>query len=274
MGSILVTGATGTVGKRVIKHLDKLGASYIAGTRNPNGRKDVYFDFDDASSFEKATEGVDKVFVLGPPMVPGLDALLSPFVDFLKERGINRIVYFSAYKADKMGELDFHTKMEQKLKHDGFDYTVLRPTFFSQNFKNYEGDNINQRDILFMPAGNGTAAFIDADNIAEVAALALTQDGHTNRIYELTGPETLSYHDVAALLTEVTGRTITYPNPSPEEFKEVVVNSGAPASIADYLISAYGTIAAGNVSGVTTTYKDIIGKEPTPLRKVLEQDFA
>lgn len=274
MGSILVTGATGTVGKRVIKHLDKLGASYIAGTRNPNGGKDVYFDFGDTSSFEKATEGVDKVFVLGPPMVPGLDALLSPFVDYVKETGIHRIVYFSAYKADKMGGLDFHTKMEQKLKHDGFDYTVLRPTFFSQNFKNYEGDNINQRDILFMPAGNGTAAFIDADNIAEVAALALTQDGHTNRVYELTGPETLSYHDVAALLTEVTGRTISYPNPSPEEFKEVVVSSGAPASIADYLISVYGTIAAGNVSGVTTTYKDITGKEPTPLRKVLEQDFV
>lgn len=274
MGKILVTGATGTVGKRVIKHLDKLGASYIAGTRNPNGDKDVYFDFGDTSSFEKATEGVDKVFVLGPPMVPGLDALLSPFIDYLKKRGIQRVVYFSAYKADNMGELDFHTKMEQKLKHDGFDYTILRPTFFAQNFRNYEGDSITERDILFMPAGNGTAAFIDADNIAEVAALALTQDGHTNKIYELTGPEALSYHDVAALLTEVTGRTISYPNPSPEEFKEVVVNSGAPASIADYLISVYGTIAAGDVSGVTSTYKDITGKEPTPLRKVLEQDFV
>lgn len=274
MGKILVTGATGTIGRLVVKHLQRLNAAYLAGTRKPEGENDVYFDFNDPSSFEKATEGVDKVFVLGPPLVLGLDAIITPFLDFLKGKGIKRIVYFSAYQADKMKGLDFHPKLEQKVKDDGFDYTILRPTFFAQNFKNYEGDNIAQRDIIFMPAGDGKASFIDADNIAEVAALALTQDGHNGKAYELTGPETLSYNDVAALLTEITGRTISYPKPGNEEFKSVLVSSGAPEFIADYLINVYGTIAAGNADSVTDDYKRITGKEPTPIRKVLEQDFA
>ncbi|MBY8962060.1 SDR family oxidoreductase [Flavobacterium sp. D11R37] len=274
MAKILVTGATGTIGKLVVKHLENLGADYLSGTRNPKGGKDVYFDYNDPSSFKNATEGVDTAFVLGPPLVLGLDAVLTPFLDFLKEKGILRVVYFSAYKGDKMQGLDFHPKLEQKLKDDGFDYTILRPTFFAQNFKNYEGDNITQRDIIFMPAGDGKASFIDADNIAEVAAIALTQPGHSGKVYELTGPESVSYHDVAKLLTEITGRTISYPNPSPEQFKSVLTESGAPEFIADYLISVYGTIAANNVDSITDDYKKITGKEPTPIKKVLEQDFA
>ena len=142
MAKILVTGATGTIGKLVVKHLENLGADYLSGTRNPKGGKDVYFDYNDPSSFEKATEGIDTTFVLGPPLVLELDAVLAPFLDFLKEKGILRVVYFSAYKGDKMQGLDFHPKLEQKLKNDGFHYTILRPTFFAQNFKNYDTRNI------------------------------------------------------------------------------------------------------------------------------------
>ncbi|MDI9257962.1 SDR family oxidoreductase [Flavobacterium sedimenticola] len=282
MGKIFVTGATGTNGKALVEALLKKNADFVVGSRNVAEAQRILdqavdirrFDFSDATTYTEIGKEIDKVFLLGPPLTLKVDELINPFLDFLKSKKITRVVYFSAMAADKMGtKLDFHTKIEQKLKDDNFDYTILKPSFFAQNFKNYESENILERNIVFMPAGNGKAGFVDVKDIAAVAAVTLTTEGHTKKTYELTGPELLSYKEVASLLSEVLHKEIIYPNPSVDQFKEVLQNAGAPAFIGEYLSNVYQVIANNEVNYVTNDVESITGKKPTALKEVITRDF-
>lgn len=212
---------------------------------------------------------------MGPPLVLELDKLLIPFIDFLSEKNIERVVYLSALgSAAENGLLDFHAKIESKLKRDGFNYTILKPVFFAQNFKNYEWENITERHLTFMPAGIGRAAFVDVHDIAKVAAITLMEDGHTQKTYEITGPELLTYFDAANILSEVLNETIMYPNPSPEQFKEVLIASGAPEFVADYMNEVYKMIADHTVEYTTDDFEKLTGERPTDLKTVLKRDFG
>lgn len=280
---ILVTGATGTIGKAVVKELKAAGAAFKAASRNVAAGHEklgsdtevVAFDFADPTTFNAATEGIDRVFLLGPPLTLELDKLLAPFIAHLQIKGIKRVVYFSALGAEKMGDsLGFHTMIEQQLKRENFDYTILKPTFFAQNFKNYEWENITERGITFVTAGEGKAAFVDVNDIAKVAAKVLTTDGHTGKQYQLTGPELLSYAEAAQILTEVTGKPIFYPNPSPDQYRGALAAAGAPAFVADYMINVYSIIATNEAALLTSDVELLTGQKPTDLKTVLQRDFA
>jgi uncharacterized protein YbjT (DUF2867 family) len=279
---ILVTGATGTIGKAVVTALKDEKASFAAGVRNKATAAEklgadvelVSFDFEDPATYGAATEGVDKVFLLGPPLVTNLDSLLTPFIDFLNRKSIKRVVYVGSLGMEKLADLPFHVLLTEKLKRDGFEYTILKPSFFAQNFKNYEWQNIIERGITFAPAGNGKVAFVDVHDIAGVAAKALTEEGHVSKTYEITGPETLSYTEAATILSEVTNKQVIYPNPTPEEYTGALKGAGAPDFIAPYMISVYSLIANNEVNVVSPIVEELTGKKPTSLKAVLQRDFA
>ncbi|MBC8033258.1 MAG: SDR family oxidoreductase [Chitinophagaceae bacterium] len=279
---ILVTGSTGTVGKPIVKALQQRKASFVAAARDPEKAKGilgtdtplVQFDFSDPSTYKQAVDGVDKIFVLGPPMVLELDKLIIPFIDFLKSNGHYHVVYMGALGLEHVKELPFHDRIIQHIASNGFDLTVLKPSFFAQNFKNYEWDNITQRGVVYVPASTGKVSTIDANDIAAVAAAALTEEGHIGKTYELTGPELFTYHDIAALLTEITGKTIVYPAPSPQEFAATLEAAGAPAFIASYMNNVYKLISDNFVGYISNDVEKVTGKKPTPLREVLQRDFA
>jgi uncharacterized protein YbjT (DUF2867 family) len=279
---ILVTGATGTIGKAVVTALKDEKASFVAGVRNKAMAAEklgadvelVSFDFEDPVTYEAATEGVDTVFLLGPPLVTNLDSLLTPFIDFLKRKSIKRVVYVGSLGMEKLAALPFHVLLTEKLKRDGFEYTILKPSFFAQNFKNYEWQNIIERGITFAPAGNGKVAFVDVHDIAGVAAKALTEEGHVSKTYEITGPETLSYTEAATILSEVTNKQVIYPNPTAEEYTGALKGAGAPDFIAPYMISVYSLIANNEVNVVSPIVEELTGKKPTSLKAVLQRDFA
>lgn len=281
---ILITGATGTIGKALIKKLETLKVNFVAGSREYgkaintlNIAKDewVHFDFTDSSTFEKATENVDKVFLLGPPLTFNLDKILKSFVDFLKQKGITRVVYLSAFGNETLGgDLAFHSIMENYLKEKDFDYTILQPSFFAQNFKNYEYENLMERGITFNVAGDGKVGFVDTEDVAKVAAKALTEDGHSGKTYQLTGPELLNYYNAAKILTEVLGKQIIYPNPSEEEYRNALKAAGAPDFIADYMIAIYGMIRTGTVGRLTNDITKVTGDNPADLKTVLQRDFG
>lgn len=278
---ILVTGATGTIGTAVVKALLNEKANFAAAVRNKATASEklganvelVTFNFEDPSTYESATLGVDKVFLLGPPLVTNLDSLLTPFIDFLKLKEITRVVYVAALSMHKMTELPFHVIISEKLKKDGFDYTILKPSFFAQNFKNFEAENILQRGITFTPAGTGKVAFVDVDDIAQVAVKTFLEDGHIGKEYEITGPEALSYEDASALLTEVINKQIVYTNPSATEYAAALKNAGVPDFIAPYMISVYSLIANNEVNIVSTVVEELTGRKPTSLKDVLKRDF-
>lgn len=281
MKQILITGATGTFGKAVIKKLDEINISYKIASRNPEEAKQklhkidiVPFAFDDPGTYEKAIENVDRVFILGPSLVLKMDELIAPFLDFLLRKNIKKVAYLSAISAEKMGEmLDFHPKIEKKLITEDFDYTIIRSGFLAQNFKTYEWDNITKHGITFNSAGNGKVAFLDVNNLAEIVAKALTEPGHDKKTYELTGPETLSFYDAAKVLSDITRQTIVYPNPSPEDFKQALANAGVPEFVGDYMNNVYSVVRNGAVDFTTDTYEKLTGKKPNSLESVLQNDF-
>jgi uncharacterized protein YbjT (DUF2867 family) len=279
---ILITGATGTIGKALVKILSSKGTSFVAGVTTKQRGIDVLgtdiptvvFNYENSNTFHKATEGVSKVFLLGPPLRNDLDSLVIPFLEHLKTSGIKRVVYISALGLDDIKELPFHTRVVEAIKAAGFDYTILLPTFFAQNFKNYEWENIMQRSITFVPAGDGKVGFVDVEDIALVAATVLIEAGHEGKFYTITGPDLLSYAEAAQQLSEVIGKPIHYPAPSPEVYKQVLTEAGAPEFIASYMIPVYSLIADGKVNIVSDDIERITGKKPTQLKEVLKRDFA
>lgn len=282
-GKILVTGATGTVGSEVARALKNKQASFVAAMREPdkvqeilgNEVQTVKFDYANPDTFEEATSGVDRVFLLGPPMNQELDKLLSPFVKYLEQKGIKRVVYLSALGAENLKDvMPFHTNMEALLKERGFKYTFLRPTFFAQNFKNYEWENILDRKITYAPAGNGKVAFVDIRDVGEVAAKILTEPGHEGKAYALTGPEALTYHDAARILSKIRNESISYPEPSDEEYTQALKSSGAPDFIAQYMIRIYGMVRHGKADQIRNDVEQILGRKPNDLETVLKRDFG
>ena len=279
---ILVTGATGTVGSEVVHALQSRSIPLVAAVRDGNKAKKqlgeniptVHFDFEQPRTFEPATQSVSGVFLLGPPMELRLDQLIDPFIDFLHKHKIKRVVYLSAFRAEAMEGLPFHTNVERKLKDLSFDWTVLQPSFFSQNFRNYEYENITERGITYMPAGSGKVGFVDVRDVGELAAEAFADSQHVHQTYVVTGPEALSYDDAAHQLSEVVGKPIQYPAPSPEEFANTLKETGAPEFVATYMNEVYGLIRDGKVDHVSDTIKHVLHRSPTSLHEVLQRTFA
>lgn len=279
---VLVTGATGTVGQEVAKALQARAIPFTAAVRDVDKAKEmlgrethaIHFDFEQPQTFDQAVQSVDRVFLLGPPLNMHLDQLIEPFIDYLYKNEIKRVVYLSAFGAESMRGLPFHTVVEQKLKAMDFAWTILRPSFFSQNFKSYEYENITEHGITYMPAGDGKVGFVDVCDVGEVTAAVLTDNQHIHREYVLTGPETLSYYDAAQQLSELIGKPVRYPAPTPEEYTDTLKKSGAPDFIAPYMNEVYGLIRDGKVDQVSPAIEDILHRPPNPLREVLQRTFA
>ncbi len=280
MSKYFITGATGTVGREVIHHLIKKGERPVAASRHTDKAKTlfsdnaqaVHFDFNDPSTFH-AVDGSDGVFVLGPPLELSLFEMMSPFIDYLKEKNIGNVIYLSANGMNDLSELPFHGQMEEKLKSLSIEHTILRPGFFMQNFGHYERENIEQRKIVFSPAGEGKTAFISTKDIGEAAATILLDKSLSGKVYTLLGPELISYFDAAQHLSEILGEKISYPNPDDETYREALKMGGAPDFIAAYMIPVYNLIRSGKVANQSNDIEKLIEGKPETLRTVLERDF-
>ncbi|MBC6994099.1 NAD(P)H-binding protein [Neolewinella lacunae] len=277
MTKVFVTGATGTIGRQVVAALQQhAGVAVTAASRQAIAgapTATAIFDFKDPSTYS-AVDGHAAVFVVGPPLEPGLSEMVAPFLDYLADHGRPRVTYLSALGMNDLAELPFHAEMEAKLRTSGLPVTILRPSFFASNFGIYERENIEQRGIIFTPSGAGEAAFVAPADIGEVAALALATEDHVGRVYELTGPEVHSMHDIAALISELTGKTIVYPEPSDETYRGALAAAGAPPFVADYMIPVYNLMRSGAANKVTQDIPTLLGRPATDVRSVLAQDFA
>jgi uncharacterized protein YbjT (DUF2867 family) len=176
---------------------------------------------------------------------------------------------------ETLNELPFHAVNERRLHAaETLRLTVLRPGFFTQNFATYSRADIEERGILFLPTSTGRTPFIDVADIGRCAAAALLDDGHAGKTYTLTGPESWSLDDVAACLTRLTGRPIANASPTPEVFRSTLLQAGAPAEIADYLLPVYGLIARGDVAAPTDGVQRLTGRLPRPPETVLAEIFG
>ena len=281
MKTYFITGATGTIGSQVMKALIANEKEVIAATRHPENSKkhfgdkaeSIAFDFEDSKTFEAALKS-EGIFILGPPLYPDLFKLLVPFVDYLIENKFDgRIVYLSAYGMDDLEELPFHKQMEEKLKTSDLDWNIVRPGFFMQNFGNYERENIEQRNMLFSPAGEGKTPFVSAVDVGAAIAELLVDTNRSKETHILTGSTAFSYFEIAEVLSDILGRKIVYPNPDDDTYRSVLKDSGAPDMIADYMLPVYRLIQLGKVREAYHGVKELTCKQPEKLRAVLERDF-
>ena len=278
--TILVTGATGTVGSEVINALANEEVKVRAGVHSiikgdrfkalPNVEL-VQIDFNNPESLKVALTGVTKVFLI-TPFTQNQGDIAKLVIDQARQAGVQHIVRLSASGADadpgiQLGR--WHREIEVYIEESGIPYTILRPTSFMQNFSNYSGHTIQNEDKIYLPLGSGKVSYIDVRDIAAVAKVVLTQPGHENKIYDLTGPEAVSVGEVAQALTQACDRVIAYVD-VPEDAAAAAMHQ---MHIPDWMIKAmmelYSISKAGYASQVTDTVENITGTKPRTI-----SDFA
>src|SRR6266568_4339456 len=278
--TILVTGATGTVGRDVAKLLSKKGAAVRAGVRDQAKARQRFdddialatFDFEDDSSFAGALDGVAKVFLL-PPLLPNQVQLTSTFVDAAKRTGVRRIAKLSAIGGD--GEIQFtvgkwHAANEQHIRESGLAFTFLRPNSFMQNFITYFPP---RNGAIYLPWGNGTASFVDTRNIASVAAEVLTRDGHEEKIYTLTGPAAPGIADVARILSEAVGREFKYVDVPEGAARDGMLQAGVPEWQVEGIMELHAINKQNRWSAITSDIEKVTGSPPTDFAQ-FARDYA
>ena len=277
---ILVTGATGTVGSGVVAALVRGGLPVRAASRHPVAApaggpvEAVSFDFTDASTFAATFAGVRTMFLVRPPALGRL-ADLEPALRAALEAGVRHVVLLSVQGAEKLAVLP-HARLERWLRSAGVGWTFLRPSFFDQNLISVHGPAIRRLDELVMPAGRGRTAFVDADDVAEVAATVLTEpQAHLGRAYTVTGAEALTYGEVAGIMTAVCGRPIRYQQPG---LLRYLVRARfqlrlSPAMVAT-TATVYSTARLGLAAGLSGDAARLLGRPPTSMTEFVQRERA
>lgn len=262
--TILVIGSSGTVGSELTRLLRAEGHRVRATTHGrATGADRVHLDLTTGEGLREAFEGVDKAFFLAPPGYADQYKLLSPLIQEAKRRGLSKVVLMTAMGANAVETSPFR-RAEIELERSGIDYHIIRPNWFLQNFHTFWLQGILRHGKILVPGGRARVSFIDARDIAAVAAKLLTET-HAKRDYDLTGPEAVTHDDVAAALSEVTGKEIAYAEVTPTDFKNGLVGAGVPADYADTLNMIFGFLREGYAAPVTPEVKNILGREPRGL---------
>lgn len=282
MNQVLVTGATGNVGSGVVRELREHGLAVRAFVRDAgkaaamlgSGVEIVTGDFGDAASVGRAMAGVDGVF-LACANDPRQVAFETGVIDAAREAGVTRLVKLSALGAEigsPVAFWDWHGRIEAHLKASGIPAVVLRPTF---NMTNLFGsaESIRQAGSLFVPAEGARVAMIDPGDIAAVAAVTLTEETHDGRIYTLTGPEAITFAQVAADLAAVAGKLVQFVPVPDEAARQGLIGSGMPEFVADQIIAIFGYLRRGEQDRTSSIVRNLTGREPRGLGQFL-QDHA
>ncbi|GAA3431787.1 SDR family oxidoreductase [Kutzneria kofuensis] len=263
---ILVTGASGNVGSALLGCLRAEGVATRAAYRDPgmtaraieSGRSAVTLDLAEPRTLGPALDGVEAVFLLGA-MGPAQTAQELTMLDAARATG-TRVVKLSVWRADEglSPVARLHRPVEQALFTSGLRWTVLRPNFYLQNF--LRQPSIRDAGEFSFPLITAPISFIDAGDVARVAARVLTTDGHDGRVYPLTGPKALTYTEAAAVFGDVLGRRVRYVGPPDDEARAAMLSRGMPEFHADALIDVARAYRDGGADTVTSAVPDLTGR--------------
>lgn len=255
---ILITGGTGKTGRRLA---ERLGSQARVASRH----SEVRFDWQDPSTWAAALEGVEAVYLVAPVGVVDLLPVMQPF---LQQAAGKRFVLLSSSALPEGGPLmgAVHAWLRQHAPH----WVVLRPSWFMQNFLEPRHlQTIATNGAIYSATGDGRVAFIDAEDIAAVAAVALSEPDFPSGELILTGPEALSYGEVARIIGEQIGRPISHQNLSVDQLARAYLEAGIPSEYAHGLATLDLPIAAGSEDRTTSEVERVTGRPPTRFR-----DFA
>lgn len=279
---VLVTGGTGTVGREVVKRLAAANVPARVLVRTPEkaivlkGIKAEFMvgDMERPATLGAALKGVESLFLL-----TGADPRQAEFqgnmVKAAKTAGVRHVVKLSALGAaagSPVALARWHRQTEEEIEASGMEWTHLRPHFFMQNTLDF-APMIKTKGAFYAPLGDGKIPMVDARDIAGVAVRALTGAGHHGKIYDVTGPEAVSFHDVAAALTAATGKPVQYVAVTPADARRAMIGLGLHAWLVDDLLKMYEFFAAGGAATVSPVVKALTGKDGTSYGE-FSRDFA
>src|SRR2546422_2881933 len=278
---IVVTGATGHIGSELVRLLSEKSVSVRALTRDPRRARPlrgvdwVKGDLGDADLLPGLLRGAHRMFLLTSNS-QDMRTLQVNAIEAARATGVAHVVKGSALGASDHSKSPIgkaHYEVERALQESGIAWTILRPHVFMQNLLDM-APTIAREGRIRAASGEGKIPFIDARDIAAVAAVALTSPGHEGKKYVLTGPEALSYGDVARIIGKAVGRPVEYVAESPEEARERLVRAGSlPWMIESTLALAAYQRAGGPTSEISKAFEELLGRPPRSLARVV-QDYA
>lgn len=274
MATILVTGATGTVGSEVVRQLSTKGETVKAAARSANdntfshlsGVQTIQLDLNSTDIFASAFQGVDKLFLLTPFQSNMVD-LTSNLVNEAKKTKIKYIVKQSVMGADAEPGITpsrLHRQAEKIIEESGIPFTFLRPNFFMQNFVNFFSQTIKSQNAFYVPAGDAKVSFVDVRDIAAVAVQALASNNgkHEGKAYNITGGEALSYGQAAEILSKQLGKKVNYVNVSDEDARKGMKDMGMDEWTINSMIELFEITRAGYASAISPAVEEITGSKP------------
>ncbi len=271
---LLITGATGTNGRAVLDLLAQRGVRARAMVRDLHKAEHlrsplvdlVEGDFDKPGSLRAALHGVNKAFLL-TNSTERAEAQQLAFVEAARQAGVSHLVKLSQLHANSDSPVRFlryHAVVEGAIRDAGMAYTFLRPNLFMQGLVMFRA-TISEQNAIYAPAKDARISLVDVRDIAAAAVAALTEQGHTNKIYDLTGPQALSHGEVAAILSEALGRTISYVDVPPEAMQEAMVSMHMPAWQVAGVLEDYAHYRRGEAQDIASGVRDATGNEPRSL---------
>jgi uncharacterized protein YbjT (DUF2867 family) len=277
---ILVTGGTGTIGSAAVKGLKAKGARFKVGTRSPDKFKGqevetVLFDWDKPETYGSAMQGVEKVFLL-TPISDKQTEYAQALVEASKKAGVKHMVKLSVMGVEAepgiaLGRM--HRASEKAIQGSGIAWTMLRPTFFMDNFLNYYGVDPKKDSTVYLPHGQGKAVWVDGRDVGEVAAAVLTGTGHEGKAYDMTGPEALGAAEALAILSEVLGHKYTYVDVPEEAARKAMQDMQMPAWMVEGFLELHMLIRNGWSATPANGVQEVLGRPPRSFKE-FAKDYA
>lgn len=252
--TILVTGGTGKVGRRVAERLGAAGYDVRIGSRNSTPP----FDWDDRTTWEPALDGAHAAFLNYAPdlSVPGAPETVGAFAQTAAAHGVRRLVLLTGRGGTGAAE------SEDLLKKSGAEWTVVRCNWFAQNFNETDWLHAIRAGELALPVGDVLEPFVDADDIADVAVAGLTEDKHSGQVYELTGPRLMTFADAVADIAKASGRDVRYLTLSMDAFEQGLRAQHVPEPVIGHLSHLFGEVLDGRNAHLGDGVERALGRPP------------
>jgi uncharacterized protein YbjT (DUF2867 family) len=279
---ILVTGASGSVGKEVLKAVVKSGAKYRAMYRSeaeagkaPAGTTTVIADFAKPGTLVPVLRDVHSVYLVCSP-IPELVQLEGKMIDACAAAGVKHVVLNSAMGA---GDYDksfpsWHRKVEDKLRSTELSWTILRPNSFHQNVVGFFAPGIRTQGVFYGSMRDSRNSFLDVRDIAAVAAKALAGGAHSGKTYELNGPEALNYTELAAKISEVAGRAVRYVDIPMDAQQKAMLEQGMPEWLVTALLELQQYYLTGKGGETDFLLEELLGRAPIKMDEFLVENAS
>ena len=280
---ICVTGAGGTVGGEVIKQLESAKAPFHAAyfsnekadAARARGIETVLIDYNRPETLQAAFQGCDKLFLLGPNAL-NQSELERNAVEAAKVAGVRHIVKQSVLGADEESYslATIHRSVEKAIESSGLAWTFLRPNSFMQNAVTFMGPSIRAEGAFYSASGQARVSHVDVRDIAAVAVQVLTAPNCEGKAFTLSGPEALTYDELANELAKALGRPIIHVNLSPSDLKGAMLAEGMPEALSDQMLDLERYFREGRASRITDDIKQVTGQDPRRLADYVRETAA